>query len=444
VSYLIPDFTVNAALKAGADKVILFTFAIAMLGFLIIKRMIDPIIKISSDASKVADGDYDHKISRVLAEDEIGNLSQSLNKLALRIRENMDELRNYGERTREINLQINKRIITLSGLLQISDLISKGVMLNEILEAIVEKATQLGNSTLGFLCLKDRSTNEFSIKSVHGSKVFNFKRRGLDTIKIEPGRGLLGRLIKNHEMFILDRRTAITQEVKDFQDEFFMHNCIALPIFSRAQVIGILVIGNEQDNFVYDSSDLELMDIFSKQAAIAIENDFLSHRINKLEIKDALTGLYNESFIRNRLEEEIKRAVSFQRPCALILFDVDGFKEYCENFGIIESERLLKKIASILQEGITDIDKAARFAESAFAIVLPDKNKRQCLEIANDIKKKVELAFLKEDSPDKRITVSAAIAENPIDGVTADDLISKARNILSRGREAKVKNKILS
>ena len=448
LNYLIPDlfpnFIVYSFLKERADFMLLLTVIIVIMGFIIVKGMIDPVIKISSDAQKVASGDYDHKISRISEEDEIGGLSQSLNKLTLRIRENMDELRNYSEKTKEVNLEINKRVIVLSGLLQISELISKGVSLNEIFEIIIEKTIQLGNSTLGFLCIKDRTTGEFVIKSAHGPDSVELKHRGLDTIKIESKKGCLGRVIKNREVFLLDKSTVISKDIEDFRNEFSIVNCIASSILSRGETIAILLIGNNKDSFLYNPSDLELIDIFSKQIGIAIENDFLIHKVKKLEIKDALTGLYNRTFVRNRLDEEIKRAVSFQRPCAFILFDVDDFKEYHSRFGNIAAEVILKRISVILQDSITDIDKAARFADSTFALILPEKNKRQCLEVAEAIRKRIEFIFSEEQDIRKRATLTGAVTENPIDGVTAQDLINKAQEILSNRIENKIKNRILS
>jgi len=442
--FLFPNGIVWAVLKDHADIILLFTFVIAIMGFIVVKRMIDPVIKISSDASRVAGGDLAHKISKISDEDEIGDLSKSLNKITMRIRENMDELRNYGEKTREINFEINKRVVVLSGLLQISELISKEVSLNEILEIIVGKAVQLGSSTLAFLCLKDQITGEFVVKSAYGPKADELRRRGLNKIKIEPAKGFLGKTIKDGKVSILDRRTTLSKDIEDFQNEFSIANCLVLPILSRGETVGVLVIGNKEEDFLYPSSDLELIDIFSKQVGIAIENDFLIHRVRKLEIKDALTGLYNEAFIRNRLDEEIKRAISFQRPCAFILFDVDGFEEYHNRFGNIAAESILKRISVILQESVTDIDKVARFGDSSFALILPEKNKRQCLEVAEEIRKKVEFIFSEEEDVTKRVTLTGAVAENPIDGVTAQDLINKAQQLLADRINDKIKNKILS
>ncbi|MEK6715600.1 MAG: diguanylate cyclase [Candidatus Omnitrophota bacterium] len=160
------------------------------------------------------------------------------------------------------------------------------------------------------------------------------------------------------------------------------------------------------------------------------ELDTLMQKVKNLEVRDALTGLYNESFIKTRLDEEIKRAIMYQRPCAFIIFSVDRYKELCQDLSLPEIELIFKRIAIILKESITDIDKAARLGEREFALLLPEKNKKQAQNIAEVIKKRIEEIFRAEPDKHKRITISLGVAENPIDGVNTSELISKAKESL--------------
>jgi len=266
---------------------------------------------------------------------------------------------------------------------------------------------------------------------------------GLDRFRLKLGEGALGKILQARETLVLDSRQAISKDIEDFQATFSIINTLIVPVVVHDKAYGLLGVGNEETNFVYSKSDLELINIFAKQTAIAVENDILLKRVDKLEIKDALTGLYNESYIRTRLDDEIKRAINFQRPCAFILLDIDDFKSYVQQFGSIVEETALKKIASLLNDSVSDIDKVARFADSEFALVLPERNKRQCLEIAEEVKNKIEKAFSSEANLKKKLTVSGVVTENPIDGATSDELIRKALDILEKNR-SKGKNKIWS
>jgi diguanylate cyclase (GGDEF)-like protein len=207
------------------------------------------------------------------------------------------------------------------------------------------------------------------------------------------------------------------------------------------RVTAILGVGNTSEPFVYRKEDVELLDVLAKQIAIAVENDLLTHRVEKLEIKDTLTGLFNAGFIRNRLQEEIQRAITYQRPCAYIVFDLDNFKEYYRQFGSLQSESILKKIAFLIRSSISDIDRAGRTGDDEFAIVLPEKNKRQAREIAENIRNKIEFSSSEEHDVNKKITVSAGVSENPLDGVEAEELIKKAKELLLQAK-AQGKNRV--
>ncbi|MFC1675336.1 diguanylate cyclase, partial [Candidatus Omnitrophota bacterium] len=243
---------------------------------------------------------------------------------------------------------------------------------------------------------------------------------------------------------IMDNENAAPKvQADDFIKKFQLKNTAAMPIFLRGTVLGIFGIGNNLENCVYKKDDLELLDIFAKQVGIALENDFLTHRIERLEIKDPLTGLYNDKFIHTRLKEEIQRAIVYQRPCSYVLLDVDNFEKFHQSFGSLQAEDSLKKISSLLRDSVSEIDRVARAGDNQFAMVLPEKNKRQAQEIAESIRKKIEFSFGEEDDQKKRLTVSGGVSENPLDGVEADELLIKAQESLVLAKQ-QGKNRIVS
>jgi FOG: GGDEF domain len=352
LNYIFPSLIPNVVLKANTTIMIIIAFFIALLGFFTVKEMIDPVIKISADAKMIAQGNFEHRI-RMEREDEIGDLGFSLNQMTRRIKENMDELKNYSEKSKEINLEINKRVLVLSSLLQISNMISQNADLNEILEVSVGKTMQLGDSSLGFLILYDEDQNEYIMKSVHGPKSVDIANRGLSRYKVQAGKGFLGKLVLNNRVEKLDKGSQSSHETEEFKSLFSILNILVAPVFIRDRIVGLLGVGNDKTDYAYSRTDEELIEIFARQIAIAIENDSLLKKVGKLEIRDTLTGLFNESFMRVRLDEEIKRAIKFQRPCAFILLGIDNFKDYRENFGSITAELVLKRIAIILSETIS-------------------------------------------------------------------------------------------
>jgi diguanylate cyclase len=85
----------------------------------------------------------------------------------------------------------------------------------------------------------------------------------------------------------------------------------------------------------------------------------------------------------------------------------------------------MKKMAKLMKDGAAPVGKAARLGGNDFALLLPEKNKKEAASIAEDIRRRAEaLSFTKD--PSLRVTVSGGVSENPIDGATAEELFKKA------------------
>jgi diguanylate cyclase (GGDEF)-like protein len=435
-NYIFPKFGVQLDVVAS---VIISAF-VALIGLFVIKEVFDRLTSVTTEAKYIAAGDIHRKLE-VSQDDEVGELGNVLNKLTLRIRNNMDELKQYSEKTTEINIEIQKRVVVLSNLMQISSMISQGARIEETLKAAVEKSRFLANSDIAFLLIRDEEKDVFFMKIVDGAR--GEQREHLMSVVVGPGEDIFTKALNLNKLLVLDKNNFLAENLTvDFLDKFQLKNCLSMPIFLKGKVKAVLGIGNTREGFQYSKDDIELLDIFSKQIAIAIENDIMSSRIDKLEIKDALTGLFNQSFISSRLKEEIKRAIAYQRPCAFIIFDIDNFKTYREKFGLISAEMALKKVSALVQDSITDIDRVGRTGDDEFSVILPEKNKRQAKEVAEDIRKKIEFIFGEDPDKDKLLTFSAGVSENPLDGVEAEQLVKKAQELLGKAK-AQGKNRVV-
>ena len=208
---------------------------------------------------------------------------------------------------------------------------------------------------------------------------------------------------------------------------------LAVPIYSGRNIFGLLMVGNKQDDYKYRIDDLDLIKIFAKQITIAIENDIWLRKSKELSIKDDLTDLYSKNYVLSRLDEEIRRAIFYQRPCSFILFCIDNFKDLREAKGELIAEDIIKRVARIVKDNTTPVGKAARISGNEFGILLPEKNKREAAYIAESVRKQVEETnFSREGS--LKITISGGVSENPIDGSTQEELFKRATDLLNNAK----------
>ena len=432
--YIVTWFVFPATNQMGAVSiVILVTIFISILGFILAKQMIEPIIDMAVDAKMIAEGDYERSID-VMSEDEIGDLGASLNMMTQKIKDNISELKSYGEKTREINSEIHKKVMALSGLLQIGNLISAGTDLKTVLDILSDKMATLDVSNSVSIMMVDQDRDKDSLIPL---STINFNNVEAAKLPSSIHQGIFARINADLKEIIIDNRVpADDEDVRNFRSMYKLTNCAIMPIIIRGSLEGVILIGNNETNFAYKQEDVELLRVFSKQTAIAMENDFLVKKAEELEVKDELTGLYNNKYIRERLEEEIRRAVTYQRPCSFLLLKVDDFTGFCEKYNRVSGEAALKKMARLIATELTAVDKAGRFTDDEFAFILPERNKKEAKQIADDIRSKIAELLVAPQAEDKykHLTVSGSLSENPIDGVSAKELIDKAQSLLDKAK----------
>ncbi len=402
--------------------ILFFASVIAFCGFILTRRMIDPVFGIASDVRKIADGDLKHKVS-VETEDEIGELGRSINSITKRIRESMGELQGYSLKTKEVNLEIQKKVLALSSILQIGDMIASKGKLNDIMKLVVEKLTAVDESSMAALYLSANGKSRILPKVFNGLAAKVVKKTSFIL-----GKDPIGASVARKKLVKVDSSvTKPDPDARAVSTLFKNRNCLIVPVVSHGVGSGFIVIANDKEAFAFKEDDVELVKVLGKQLGIAIENDHLAKKAEELTIKDELTGLYNKKYAFERLDEEIKRAVLYQRPCSLLVFSIDEMKKKRESYGEMAAEKSLKKVADIIKKGSTEVSKVARISWDEFAVVLPERNKKEATEISEKIRDRVEEEFSRSQK-DKGfpLTVSGSVSENPIDGSTAEELFSKA------------------
>jgi len=422
----------------NANVVIVLSVIISMLGLIIAKNITDAVVNLAMEARKIASGEYERKIA-VSSDDELGNLGQSINQMTLKIKSNLDELRGYGQDMKDINVEIHKKVLALSSLLQIGDIISAGAaQIDSLLNLAIDKASSLFDTGYGVIYLSRDGAGEFIMKSSHNID----KERLEDLVLKKEGQSLLEKALDSRNILQIDKATKSTREIEDLKKNCNLRNLLAIPLYSDKVLLGLFVVGNRLNDYKYSSDDIDLVTVFAKHVTIAIESDVLNRKNEELITRDDLTGLFNKRYILMRLEEEIKRAIFYQRPCSLVILNLDNFKRFREQRGELAAEEALKRVAKVVKDNTSPVGKAARIGGDEFGMLLPEKNKREAAYIAEELRKKIEAAnVLKEGKA--TLTASIGVSENPIDGATADEVFKRATDAVKEAK-ATGKNKVVS
>jgi PleD family two-component response regulator len=95
--------------------------------------------------------------------------------------------------------------------------------------------------------------------------------------------------------------------------------------------------------------------------------------LQKLAITDELTGLYNGRYFRHYLNRIVDKARSMRFPVTLLLFDIDNFKRYNDQFGHGVGDEILRQTAALMKRCVRDHDLVARISGDEFAVVFWEK-----------------------------------------------------------------------
>jgi diguanylate cyclase len=169
----------------------------------------------------------------------------------------------------------------------------------------------------------------------------------------------------------------------------------------------------------------------ARLSASKLEINNLQHSLEAIRaesLTDPLTSLGNRKYFDRALLEAVRGARERNESLSLIMFDIDYFKSFNDNYGHLTGDQVLRLVAMSLKQNIKGQDITARYGGEEFAVVLPNTVLRQALTVADHIRRAVMSKELKKKSTGEilgRVTISAGVSMlNPSDD--ADTLIERA------------------
>ncbi len=130
-------------------------------------------------------------------------------------------------------------------------------------------------------------------------------------------------------------------------------------------------------------------------------------------IKDGMTGLYNNSYLKQFLAAEIEYSIKMNKPLSLLMMDLDDFKDYNDTNGHPIGDKALQEVASIILKNIRNSDLPARYGGEEFAVVLPGTSSQEAVKVAQRIRQEIEAHVFEHQDKTKRknLTISIGVAQ---------------------------------
>jgi len=244
-----------------------------------------------------------------------------------------------------------------------------------------------------------------------------------------PGEGLGARVLESGA-------SALVEDTRDRDDRPATGKdlrCLAAaPLVLYRETIGFLEVGSPRAG-AFGPDEQRLLEAIAGQASVAIENA----RLYELATIDGLTGLYVRRYFDGRVQDEWQRGRRFRTSFAVMLMDLDDFKEVNDRHGHAAGDRLLREVASVVRQSLRGIDIAARHGGDEFGVVLPRTRLEDARGVAERVRADVERHVFVWNGAEHRVTASIGVAGCPEAGVEdPQEVVRMADEALYRAKAA--------
>ncbi len=195
---------------------------------------------------------------------------------------------------------------------------------------------------------------------------------------------------------------------------------ICIPLIANGAAIGILSIQNDDTLTPLTELDSDsgtsarrrqLASAVAEHIAVSLANLGLRESLRLEAVRDALTGLYNRRYMQEFLDRELHSARRKHRPLAVLMLDLDHFKQYNDKFGHAAGDKALAAVGETLLRSVRAEDVACRYGGEEFTLILPECSLRQATVRAEEIRQRLhELHADREVEPSNPLTASIGVA----------------------------------
>ena len=296
--------------------------------------------------------------------------------------------------------------------------------LQRFLHQAEETARALLNATSDSAILIDRKGKILAINETAAKRLLEFNADSMHKNLLDILPSELAQLRKTRIEQVLKTGDPLKFEDK-YSGAFYLN--LLYPVFDREGKIR---------NLAYFSRDI------TAQRQIEQELRQSEKRYKKLSITDDLTKLFNSRHFYITLQLEMERAHRYQRPLALLMIDIDNFKEFNDTYGHQAGDEVLAKTGEVIRNALREADTGYRYGGEEFAVILPETVGPGAVEVAERIRKELEAMPISLQAKHNRyITASIGVSELRVEDKLSEFIRRADKNLYAAKTEGK--NRVL-
>jgi len=347
------------------------------------------------------------------------------------------EERNTGVLYRHLLNRLEEQIHRAQVLGELIHLSSSSLRLEDVLEKVVAKSTEILGDTAFIILKADESVRLEAAFSTAPDRLTKMLMMAFNSSPHTIMTEFLGEVLEGGKPVLLPnlQQVQTMPQMQAFIEKHCLMSVLATPIRTKDRILGAFVSFSTNPRTL-GQADLESAAELADFTAIVVENARLFAEVQRSATTDSLTGVFNTRFFREVLSREAARAQRYSTSLSLLMIDVDSFKMINDTFGHLVGDKVLMEIGHILQKTVRNTDLVFRCGGDEFGVVLPGTSSEGALHVAEKILQRVQAGtILQMMGYAGTITVSIGISDYQR-GSHFESLVAEADQALYASKRA--------
>ena len=260
------------------------------------------------------------------------------------------------------------------------------------------------------------------------------------SLEIPIGQGLSGWVAENNRPILNGNPSVEAGYLNDPTRYSTLRSSLAVPLNGAHGLLGVLAL-YRADRDAFSKENLRILLAISTKVALAMENALNKRMHESSMTTDYLTNLPNARSLFLTLDSEVSRAQRTGTHLAVVVTDLDGFKQVNDRYGHLMGNKVLRVVAHGLRENCAGTDFVARMGGDEFVMLIPNPE-TDSLEQKVDAMRRVVLEAGDTTPEPSPLSLSVGVAIYPEDGVEAEQLLAEADRRMYKSKRARRKGVI--